>query len=190
MKALTVFLAIFLTGIGTLTEAVAQQRGEVYAAPGMPVRIQGPVTAPASRPARKAIPLSVNKAEAMAPAFQPITSPTFPRFWHEAEPVRSQAGRNYYQFQRQNIKYPVTSLRAGVGGSVAALLTVLPNGKVGVVRITRRVLDESATSIEAPTPAAEEALDAEVIRVASQMRFEPSALSEDTVTVIQRFVFQ
>ena len=59
-----------------------------------------------------------------------------------------------------------------------------------MVRIIRRVLDEAATSIDTPSPAAEAALDAEVIRVVSQMRFEPSAILKDTVTVSQRFVFQ
>ncbi|WP_201982121.1 hypothetical protein [Hymenobacter rubidus] len=63
-------------------------------------------------------------------------------------------------------------------------------GTVGAVRITRRVLDEAAASIDAPSPAAEAALEEEVIRVVSQMRFAPSAIASDTVTVTQGFALQ
>ncbi|MDO7852639.1 energy transducer TonB [Hymenobacter convexus] len=189
MKFATGVVAVVLGGSVGLCSVAAQQRDEVYASPGMAVRVPGVVRAPAPRPGRKTATTVVKKPLPAAPAFLPINSPVFRRFWHLEEPARSQAGRNYYQFQRQNVKYPATSLRAGVGGSVAALLTVLPNGKVGAVRITRRLLDATA-SIDGATPAAEAALDAEVIRVVSQMQFEPAAISADTVTVIQRFVFE
>ena len=168
----------------------AQGTGEVYAAPGMPVRMQGSVTVPTPRPARKTAAPTAKNTEAVPLVSPPINSPIFSRFWHQAEPVRSQAGKIYYQFQRQNIKYPVTSLRAGLGGRIAARLTVMPDGRVGRVRIIRCVVDEDVASIDGPSPAAEAALDAEVLRVVSQMRFESSTVSEDTVTVIQRFVFR
>lgn len=170
--------------------AKAQGNGEVYAAPGMPVRVSGSVAEPSRRPVPKAVPDLKPKAAASEPAFAPIISPVFPRFWHQPEPARSQGRHNYYQFQQQHSQYPATSLRAGVGGHVWALLTVRADGTVGGVRITRRVMNEEVPSLEAPSSAAEAALEAEVIRVVSQMRFEPSGTEPDTVTVSQRFEFQ
>ena len=63
---------------------------------------------------------------------------------------------------------------------------MLANGKVSAVAILRRELDEAALSLNASSPAAEAALEAEVIRVVSQIRFEPGT-GTDTVTVSQRF---
>ena len=66
---------------------------------------------------------------------------------------------------------------------------MLANGKVGAVAILRRELEEAVPSLNASSPAAEAALEAEVIRVVSQMRFEPG-IGTDTITITQRFRFE
>lgn len=161
--------------------AKAQGTGEVYAAPGMPVRLQRPMVAPVLKRG--------NTGLATAKINDAITSPVFTRFWHQPEPGRTSAAAAYYRFQNQQVRYPSTSLRAGVGGKISARLTVLANGKVSAVAILRRELDEAVPSLNASSPAAEAALEAEVIRVVSQIRFEPGT-GTDTVTVSQRFRFE
>ena len=158
----------------------AQGTGEVYAAPGMPVRLQRPIAPVLKRG---------NTGLATAKINDAITSPVFTRFWHQPEPGRTSAAAAYYRFQNQQVRYPSISLRAGVGGKISARLTVLANGKVSAVAILRRELDEAALSLNASSPAAEAALEAEVIRVVSQIRFEPGT-GTDTVTVSQRFRFE
>ncbi|MET4073241.1 hypothetical protein [Hymenobacter sp. UYCo722] len=169
--------------------AMGQNGGGIYAAPGMPLHVQRGVPK-SPRPVKKAGVSTAKRKADTANATAPIVSPVFARFWHLAGLQGAQAGQLYYRFQQQNIRYPVTSLRAGVGGTVAARLTVLPDGRVGTVQITRRVYDSAVASIEAPSLAAEAALDAEFIRVVSQLKFEPAAIPADTVTVNQRFVMQ
>ena len=146
----------------------------------MPVRLQRPMVAPVLKRG--------NTGLATAKINDAITSPVFTRFWHQPEPGRTSAAAAYYRFQNQYVRYPSTSLRAGVGGKISARLTVLANGKVGAVVILRRELDKAAPFLNASSPAAEAALEAEVIRVVSQIRFEPgTGTGTDTVTVSQRF---
>ena len=180
---------LLLLCLGWSVTARAQGTGGTYSAPGMPVHLQHGILIAPVRPPKRIVPIT-KKGDGVLAASRPINSPVFLRFWHQSEPARSQATRTYYQFQQQHIKYPVTSLRAGIGGTIAARLTILPDGKVVKVTITRHILDEGVASIDAPSSVAETALDAEVMRVVYQMRFEPSTIPADTVTVIQRFVFQ
>ena len=174
----TVLLAAFVSASRAVQ---AQGTGEMYAAPGMPVRLQRPIIAPVLKRG--------NTGLATAEINDAISSLVFTWFWHQSELGRTSAAAVYYRFQNQQVRYPSISLRAGVGGKISARLTVLANGKVGAVAILCRELDEAALSLNASSPAAEAALEMEVIRVVSQMRFEPG-IDTDTVTVTQRFRFE
>jgi hypothetical protein len=159
---------------GALWVAAEAAHGQVYAAPGMPVQLHR----------RKPVEETRTRKPVMA---TPITSPIFTRFWHKQQAERAAAAAPYYSFQNQQMKYPVTSLRSGIGGKITARLVVLPDGRVGKVTILRRELDEHAEGYNSATPDAEAALEAEVVRVLSQVRFEPAATAIDTVRVVQSF---
>lgn len=151
--------------------ARAQGSSEVYAAPGMAVRLQCPVL-PVPRKPLAATPLS----------------PILARFWNLPDSVMSEAARPFFQFAGSHIKYPANSLRAGVSGKISATLIVLANGAVSQVRITKRELVEEGGPGTATLGVA--ALDAELTRVLKALRFEPSARAKDSVSVTQAFSIQ
>ena len=170
--------------VGAFHISHAQASGGVYAAPGMPVRVPGRIM-PVSPTHARNRQSPKNEVEP-----QIIISPIFKRFWRLTQPDGGAAKAAYYRFQTRVIRYPVTSLRAGVGGKFFAMLTVLPSGKVGNVQIVRHVLDESVPSMEAPSSASLAAMETEFVQTVKQMSFEPSSVLSDTVTVTQTFKFQ
>ncbi|MBD2721230.1 energy transducer TonB [Hymenobacter armeniacus] len=112
---------------------------------------------------------------------QPVPAPAgslplLPRFWHLADSAeRTDAAEIFQQFLRQFIQYPVLALKAGVGGVIYAMLTVLPDGRVSSISVTRRALTSGAPPIKAVL-----ALDAELLRVAWQLRFKPMLVRPDS----------
>ena len=70
-------------------------------------------------------------------------------------------------------------------------LTVLANGTVSWVTITRRELTkEMVREYNGPEKLGKAALDQEVLRIAQALRFEPSTAAVDTVTIAQSFSIQ
>ncbi|OGX86931.1 energy transducer TonB [Hymenobacter glacialis] len=104
------------------------------------------------------------------------TLPLLPRFWHLADSAeRADAAEVFNQYLHHFIKYPMEALNAGVGGIIYALITVLPNGSASSITIIRRDL-----STGAPPGKAVQALDAELQRVAWQLRFKPALARIDS----------
>ncbi|MBJ6109163.1 hypothetical protein JAO73_09085 [Hymenobacter sp. BT523] len=102
--------------------------------------------------------------------------PLLPRFWHLADSAeRTDAAEIFQQYLQQFIQYPVLALKAGVGGVIYAMLTVLPDGRVSSISVTRRALTSGAPPIKAVR-----ALDAELLRVAWQLRFKPMLVRPDS----------
>lgn len=167
-----IFAALFfsaLFGVVGLRDAKAQP-SSVYAAPGMSVKVQRTIP-PATKTTRPK---------------PPIISPVFARYWHQADSQQIVNKQVCMLFASRQSRFPATSLSAGVGGQVKALLTVLPDGKVSNVKIISRVMDSNpAWPTKSTSDGAD--LDAEVVRVMSQLRFEPTPKASDTITVWQRF---
>jgi hypothetical protein len=102
--------------------------------------------------------------------------PLLPRYWHMADSAeRTDAAEVFNQYLRHFINYPTLALQAGVGGAIYALLTVQPDGRVSGISITRRDLGTGSPPIKAVL-----ALDAELQRVAWQLRFKPALPHTDS----------
>ncbi|MFD2717711.1 energy transducer TonB [Hymenobacter monticola] len=113
-----------------------------------------------------------------APAAPVGTLPLLPRFWQLADSAeRADAAEVFNQYLQQFIAYPALALQAGVGGAIYALLTVLPDGRVGGISITRRELSAGSPPIKAVL-----ALDAELQRVAWQLQFKPALPRADSTS--------
>jgi hypothetical protein len=169
MKILAALFFSILFGIAGLQDAEAQLGG-IYAAPGMPVKAQR-IISPATKTIRQ----------------KPhIVSPVFVRYWHQADSQQIINKQVCMLFVNRQSRFPATSLSAGVGGQLKALLTVLPDGKVGNVKIISRVMD-AIPAWPTKTTSNGADLNDEVVRVMSQLRFEPASKASDTITVWQRF---
>ncbi len=95
------------------------------------------------------------------------------------------------QFFASHLKYPATTINAGISGRLYVHLTVLANGTVGKAFIARRELTkETEGDYAGPVDPGKVALDQEMLRVVQALRFEPSAAASDTVTVAQAFSIQ
>lgn len=169
MKFFAALISLTLAAVIGLQDAKAQSSG-VYAAPGMSVKVQS-TTLPVAR------------------SKPPTISPVFARYWHQTDSQRIVNKRICTSFINQHTRFPATSLNAAVGGMVTALLTVLPDGKVGNVKITSRKMD-SKPAWPTKTTSDGADLDTETIRILSQLRFEPSVAASDTVTFWHRFLIQ
>ena len=107
--------------------------------------------------------------------------PLLPRYWQMADSAeRTDAAAVFNQYLRHFISYPKLALQAGVGGTIYALLTVSPDGRVSGISITRRDLSTGSPPIKAVL-----ALDAELQRVAWQLRFKPALPHTDSTSNIK-----
>ncbi|MGI4884073.1 MAG: energy transducer TonB [Janthinobacterium lividum] len=89
------------------------------------------------------------------------------------------------------MKYPATTLAAGISGKLYVHLTVLATGAVARAVITRRELSKEAQGeYDGPANLGEAALDKELLRVVQTLRFEASKVASDTVTIVQIFGIQ
>lgn len=158
--------------------AKAQGSGAVYAAPGMPVHLQ------------RGIPTIPARRHAVAPAAGAISKPppVLARFWQLPDTAKLRAAQPLYRFFSSQAKYPTTTLRAQVEGKIYAQLTVLADGTVSTVAITRRDFLGESDPLTAAKGIAD--LDAEVIRVMKLVRFAPGGAASDTVTVTTMFRMQ
>jgi TonB family protein len=103
--------------------------------------------------------------------------------------ARNRAAAQLYQFASSQSKYPSNTLRAGIDGIIYVRLTIAGDGTVSQAEITRRILSAEGGD-SGYVEKGKAALDAEVVRVAQALRFQPSSSEIDTVTISQRFLMQ
>ncbi|UOQ95966.1 energy transducer TonB [Hymenobacter sp. 5317J-9] len=105
--------------------------------------------------------------------------PLLTRFWQLTDSTeRTDAADVFTQYVEHFISYPALARQAGLGGAIYARLTVQPDGRVGSISITRRDLSTASPPIKAVM-----ALDAELQRVAWQLRFKPAVPSIDSTSL-------
>lgn len=160
----------------------AQAQGGAYSAPGMPLHLQHGVPVVPVRPVRKT---------AAAPPLSSVlkAAPVLPRFWQLTDSARKKASAQLNQFASSQAKYPHNTLHAGIDGIVYVRLTVGSDGTVTQADIIRRTLSAEGGDVTYSEKGKAD-LDAEVLRVARALRFQPSVTAADTVTISQRFVMQ
>ncbi|RZK25951.1 MAG: TonB family protein [Hymenobacter sp.] len=135
----------------------------VYAAPGMPIML-------AHRPPDRV---------AAKPVIEPWLSDPLPRFWKSTDSLARQlAARPLWQAVRQRVRYPQTALRSQVEGTVQVRILIAPDG----APLNVSVLKTAFMPALADRKASEE-LEAEALRVAQQLHFQPKAGAVDTVTI-------
>ena len=159
---------------GMLAGRVAHAQTGEYAAPGFPMLPQ----------------------HRLPPAPEPAPDPNaLPRFWHEADAGKKEAGRNqFFEFVMAKAEYPAAA-RPPKGhpeiqmptGRLFISVLVRSDGSVRPPRIAKREL----ALPEASYPAASiQALDAEALRVLSTLRFVRSRVAVDSLLVPMRFIAQ
>ncbi|MBH8557040.1 energy transducer TonB [Hymenobacter negativus] len=165
-----------LTAIGCVLGHLAH--AQTYAAPGMPLHLQRGLPVVSALP-----PKPPTKSETVA---QPL-SPVIPRFWHAPDSVKLKAAKPFYQFTGSKLTYPANTMRAEIEGNFSARLTVMTDGSVGSVIITRREVIGDAVPLYYARGLTD--LEAEIVRVMKLVRFEPGAAA-DTITITSRFRMQ
>lgn len=149
-----------LLGLGLAYEGGAQGGGQ---------------TPPRGKP-RKAAPRREPPSAAAVPTG---ALPLLTRFWQLTDSTeRTDAAAVFNQYVAHFISYPALALQAAVGGVIYARLTVQPDGRVGSISITRRDLTTDSPPLKAVM-----ALDAELQRVAWQLRFKPAVPSIDSAAL-------
>ncbi|GAB3584051.1 hypothetical protein GCM10027345_30440 [Hymenobacter daeguensis] len=105
--------------------------------------------------------------------------PLLTRFWQLTDSTaRTDAADVFHQYVAHFISYPALALQAGVVATIYARLTVQPDGHVGSISITRRDLNPASPPLKAVM-----ALDAELQRVAWQLRFKPAVPAIDSTSL-------
>ncbi|MBF9238882.1 TonB family protein [Hymenobacter sp. BT683] len=161
--------ALLLAGVFFL-QLRAQAQG--YSAPGMPLHLQ------------RRVPPSAAK-----PQVATVASSILPRFWQQIDTAQRREAQQLYHFTNRQLKYPSNSLRAGIDGKLHVHLTVAADGSVSRATIIRRELKaEGGDAVYAEKGYAD--LDAEALRVSHSLRFKPSNVAVDTVTITYRFLMQ
>ncbi|OGX85130.1 hypothetical protein BEN47_02000 [Hymenobacter lapidarius] len=112
-----------------------------------------------------------------------------PRFWQQTDTARRRESHQFYHFINSQLKYPGNTLRAGIDGILYVHLTIAATGAVSQAMIKRRELKaEGGEDSYAEKGYAD--LDAEVLRVARFLRFQPNGAATDTITIAYRFRMQ
>ena len=157
----------------------AQATGEVYTAPGMAVRLPGRVQLGTVHPERPVA------------AKLPTIPAIFPRFWQQSDSANRSAAQLFYRRINGNTKYPATTLRAQLEGTIIIRLVILPSGEVSNVEIVDRKLAERFADVEnkALISKARADLDAAALKSVQGLRFAPGPATE-SVTVPRTFVIQ
>lgn len=155
-------------------------------------RTRRPVSA---KPARKI-------ATAPAPPAPVVgKAPLLTRYWSLADSAeRVESAAVFSQYINHFLQYPPTALQGGIMATIHALISVLPDGRVESISVTRRDLaepSEGTVKNELATAKAVQEMDAELRRVVWQLRFKPAAVQADstgtradTVTISHRFAPQ
>ena len=159
--------------------AHAQGTGEMYAAPGMAVRLPGRVLLVPAHPERALV--------AKSPAIPVI----FPRFWQLPDSVKHGVGQLFFRRINGTTKYPATTLRAQLEGTIFIRLIILPTGEVGKTEIAGRELKEQFADVanKELMNQARADLDAAALKSVQGLRFTPASAT-DSVTVPRTFIIQ
>ena len=157
----------------------AQGTGEIYAAPGMAVRLPGRVQLVTAHPKKL-----LTAKETVIPAI-------FSRFWQQPDSAKRSALQLFLRHLNGNTKYPVTTLRAQLEGIIFIRLIILPTGEVSKVEIVGRELNEQFANIENKElmSQAKADLDAAALKSVQGIRFAPGSAT-DSITVPRKFVMQ
>jgi hypothetical protein len=156
---------------GIMASGVAQAQ---YSAPGFPMLPQ----------------------HRLPPEPEPAPDPTaLPRFWHETNPAKKEAGRNqFFEFVMAKAEYPAAA-RPPKGhpeipmptGRLVISVLVRSDGSVRQPRVAKRELALPEASY---TAASIQALDAEALRVLATLHFVRSKVPVDSLLVPMRFIAQ
>ncbi|MDB5271214.1 MAG: hypothetical protein JWP58_4254 [Hymenobacter sp.] len=145
----------------------AQSSGEMFAAPGMPVRLQ------------HGVPTEVTRVK------KPFLTEAMPRFWLETDSVLQLKGANQVlNAVRSRINFPRGAMVDGVNGQITVRAILSPEG----IPLTPRIIRRSST-LEAVDKKVVDLLDAETIRVVQLLRFKPKAGKADTLTIPMSYLF-
>lgn len=148
--------------------------------------------------ARRPTPARPPRKIAPAPTPEAAKAPLLTRYWLLTDSTeRVESAGVFSQYINHFVQYPPTALQVGIMATIHALISVLPDGRVGSIAVTRRDLaeaPEAAAKNELATAKAVQELDAELQRVVWQLRFKPATIQEDstgvradTVTISHRF---
>ena len=160
-------LTLLLTLLGCCVTVHAQRGENLYAAPGMPVIITHKVTVEA------------------VPAAKPWLTQPLPRFWKNADSLRRQQGSaQLRQAIAQRLHYSKLALLSQLSGSVKVRLIIGPSGAPLVVNIV-----DSVFAVAVPDRKASEALQAEAMKIAQLLRFQPDTGRNDTVAIPFSYYF-
>jgi TonB family protein len=158
-KSLAALCCLLLGGSGT---AWGQKGENVYAAPGMPV-VMG-----------RRVPVVIPGANALPPWL----SDPLPRFWKNTDSLaRQQDFRKLRQALSQRLHYPRAALRSQLEGTVKVRMLLTPAG----APLSISILKTAFMPATADKKLSEE-MEAEALRVAQLLRFQPVASAVDTLT--------
>lgn len=154
-----------------LRAQASSSNSDVYAAPGMMVKVRRTVlTDTTSRPKPKPV----------------LSSVILKRFWTAADTFKPTEYDAFIRELYSHIKYPSSSLRDQVEGTILLRLTVSNDGTVKDVAPEKKEL----VWVGEASSKAKDALGEEAMRVARTLRFEPGSIVSDNVIVPVKFTIQ
>ena len=141
--------------------AHAQGTGEIYAAPGMAVRIAKPAPVPQSKPKELVPPVAI-----------------LPRFWRSTDNAfRNTGSAQLLYFIQYNTKYPAAAKSIEFEGKIYVRTIIDASGEPSKIEVINR-----NKTVAAQTDALN-SLEVESMRVVRAMRFQPQAGVADTIVV-------
>ena len=168
-------LLFFVCSVVMPVELRAQERGvgegDVYAAPGMMVKV------------RRTVLIDTTAKPKPKPV---LSSIILKRFWNNADIFKQAEYDAFIRELYSHIKYPSSSLRDQVEGTILLQLTVSNDGTVKDVALKKKEL----VWVGEASSKAKDALGEEAMRIARTLRFEPGSIASDNVTVPVKFTIQ
>ncbi len=141
--------------------AAYAQRGEVYAAPGMAVRLSNPASAPISKPKELAPPVAI-----------------LPRYWRSRENSVINAGNaQLFYFIQYNTKYPAVAKSIEFEGKIYIRTVIGASGEPAEIEVVNRY------KAVAHQQDALNSLEIESMRIVRAMRFKPQTGIADTIVI-------
>ena len=141
---------------------------QVYAAPGMPVPVQGsPLPSPRVRPAKPA-----------AKAAEPL--PVLPRFWQSSDaPTRTAGYNQLLRLLQRKTSDAVAAGNANASGVVSIWVRVLPDGRAVMQSFSQTI---SASVLDSQSKV-RGAVTGELLKLIGKLRFESYASVEENVLI-------
>ena len=151
--------------VGGLWATSLAARGQVYAAPGMPVYLSGHEPVKLTGVGSRHVPA------------KPDETGPIPRFWLDTDSaVRKQGAIQLVKTIQRHAKLPQAALTGKAEGKIYVKIVLSPAGQPAAVKIVGR-----STSLASADAEAVSELDAETIRVAQLLRFAPKEGTVDSV---------